>query len=162
MVAAHVVNRTFKVRESRIPRVLERAKGFTGAHVDNQVLGQIVIDPSEEEMSRGVDRSSIVIDRFITIFADQTCSAAQVKYKLLAQRVIHPRLTCHKRRLMVLDALECVACHQGNSGRPAIGKRKNVNRVEEITAYVLRTNVGLEIGFVLVSSINAGVEGKPT
>jgi hypothetical protein len=40
--------------------------------VDNQVLGQIVIDPSEEDMSRGVDRISIVIDRFITIFATRT------------------------------------------------------------------------------------------
>src|SRR4029077_7417476 len=171
MVAAHVVNRTFKVRESRIPRVLERAKRFTGADVDNQVLGQIVIDPSEEEMSRGVDRISIVIDRFITIFADQTCSGAQVKYKLLAQRVLNTVLIrrvlntvlrISVRRGSEIHALECVACHQGKSGRRAIGKPKNVNRVVEVTAYVLRTNVGLEIGLVLVSSINAGVEGKPT
>ena len=43
-----------------------------------------------------------------------------------------------------------------------ISKRKNIHRVEETGAHVLRANIGLEIGFVLVSAVNAGVEGKPT
>ena len=85
MVAPHVVNRTFKVREGRIPPVLERAKGFTGAQMNNKVLGQIMIDPSEKEMSRGVDRGGVVSNCFITIVADQTRAAGQVKYKLLAE-----------------------------------------------------------------------------
>lgn len=120
-----------------------------------------MIDPSEEEMSGGVDRGGVVSNRFITIFADQTRAGGQVKYKLLAERAVDPILTSSNRRLIVLDPLERVACHRGKSGRPAISKRKNVTRVEESSPDVLRTNVGLEIGLVLVSGINAGVEGKP-
>ena len=43
-----------------------------------------------------------------------------------------------------------------------ISKRKNIHRVEGRAAHVLRANIGLEIGLVLVSAVNAGVEGKPS
>src|SRR2546430_17449429 len=43
-----------------------------------------------------------------------------------------------------------------------ISKRKNIDRIEERAAHVLRADIGCEIRFVLVSAVNAGVEGKPT
>src|SRR6476660_1130802 len=43
-----------------------------------------------------------------------------------------------------------------------VSKRKNIHCVEERADHVLRPNIGLEIGLVLVSAVNAGVEGKPT
>src|SRR2546422_8912920 len=43
-----------------------------------------------------------------------------------------------------------------------VSKRKNIHCVEERAHHVLRANIGLEIGLVLVSTINAGVERKPT
>src|SRR5438132_11628950 len=43
-----------------------------------------------------------------------------------------------------------------------VSKRKNIHCVEKRAAHVLRANIGLEIGLVLVSAVNAGVEGKPT
>src|SRR6476646_8170198 len=43
-----------------------------------------------------------------------------------------------------------------------ISKRKNIHCVEERADHVLRANIRLEIGLVLVSAVKAGVEGKPT
>src|SRR5438128_3829177 len=43
-----------------------------------------------------------------------------------------------------------------------ISKRKNIDRIEERAAHVLRADIGCEIRFVLVSAVNAGVERKPT
>ena len=49
----------------------------------------MMIDPSEDEMSRGVDRGGVVINRFKTIFADKTRAAGQAKLKLLAKRILN-------------------------------------------------------------------------
>ena len=43
-----------------------------------------------------------------------------------------------------------------------VSKRKNIDRIEVRRAHILRADIGLEIRFVLVSAVNAGVEGKPT
>ena len=56
------------------------------------MLGQVVIDPGEEQMSRGVVRGGVVGNRFITIFAYQLRAGTQVKYKLLAEGAIDPVL----------------------------------------------------------------------
>src|SRR5882757_7382536 len=126
-----------------------------------------MIDPSEDGMSRG----GIVIDRLKTIFAHKNRATAEAKSKLLAKRVLNTVLSkrvlntvlrISVRRGKVLNALERVACHQGKSRRPMISKRKNIHCVEERADHVLRANIGLEIGLVLVSAVNAGVEGKPT
>src|SRR6266478_2727620 len=129
-----------------------------------------MIDASEEEVSRGIERGRIVINRFKTIFANKNRAPGEVKLKFLAKRVLNTILIrrvlntvlrISVRRGKVLNALERVACHQGKSRRPMISKRKNIHCVEERADHVLRPNIGLEIGLVLVSAVNAGVEGKP-
>ena len=129
------------------------------------------MDSTEDEMSRGVGWGSVVINRFKTIFAQKNRATGEAKLKFLAKRILNTVLSkrvlntvlrISVRRGKVLNALERVACHQGKSRRPMISKRKNIHRVEERAAHVLRANIGLEIGFVLVSAVNAGVEGKPT
>src|SRR3984893_13885108 len=130
-----------------------------------------MIDSTEHEMSRGVGWGSVVINRFKTIFAHKNRATGEAKLKLLAKRVLNTVLSkrvlntvlrISARRGSVKNALERVACHQGKSRRPMISKRKNIHCVEERADHVLRANIGLEIGLVLVSAINAGVEGKPT
>src|ERR1700730_3008520 len=129
-----------------------------------------MIDSTEHEMSRGVGWGSVVINRFKTIFAHKNRATGEAKLKLLAKRVLNTVLSrrvlntvlrISARRGSVKNALERVACHQGKSRRPMISKRKNIHCVEERADHVLRPNIGLEIGLVLVSAINAGVEGKP-
>src|SRR6266576_4021794 len=130
-----------------------------------------MIDAGEDEVSRGIGRGGIVIDRFKTIFAHKKRAAGEAKLKRLAKsvlntvlskRVLNTVLRISGRRGKVLNALERVACHQGKSRRPMISKRKNIHCVEERADHVLRANIGLEIRLVLVSAENAGVEGKPT
>src|SRR5947199_7289073 len=130
-----------------------------------------MIDAGEDEMSRGIGRGGIVIYRFKTISAHKNRATGEAKLKLLAKRVLNTVLSrrvldtvlrISVRRGKVLSALERVACHQGKSRRPIISKRKNIHCVEERADHVLRANIGLEIGLVLVSAVNAGVEGKPT
>src|SRR6266487_2193497 len=130
-----------------------------------------MIDAGEDEISRGIGRGGIVIYRFKTIFAHKNRATGEAKLKLLAKRVLNTVLIkrvlntvlrISVRRGKVLNALERVACHQGKSRRPMISKRKNIHCVEERADHVLGANIGLEIGLVLVSAINAGVEGKPT
>src|ERR1700730_569810 len=130
-----------------------------------------MIDPSQDEMSRGVGRGSVVSNRFKTIFAHKNRATGEAKLKFLAKRVLNTVLSkrvlntvlgISVRRGSVKNALEGVACHQGKSRRPLISKRKNIHCVEEISAHVLRANIGLEIGLVLVSAVKAGVEGKTT
>src|ERR1044072_2629465 len=130
-----------------------------------------MIDSTEEEMSRGVVWGRVVINRFITIFAHKNGATGEVKLKCLAERVLKTVLIERVLKTVlrisvrggkVLNALERVAAHQGKSRRPMISKRKNIHCVEERADHVLRSNIGLEIGLVLVSAINAGVEGKPT
>src|SRR5207244_9533961 len=62
----------------------------------------------------------------------------------------------------VLNALERVARYRAKSQQPMVSKRKKIDRIEKRADHVLRANIGLEIGLVLVSAINAGIEGKPT
>src|SRR6266700_922993 len=130
-----------------------------------------MIDSSEDEMSRGVGWGRVVINRFKTIFAHKNRATGEAELKCLAKcvlktvlskRVLNTVLRISGRRGNVLNALERVACHQGKSRRPTISKGKNIYGVEERADHVLRPNIGLEIGLVLVSAINAGVEGKPT
>src|SRR4029077_68634 len=129
-----------------------------------------MIDPTEDEVSRGIERGRIVINRFKTISAHKNRAPGEAKLKFLAKRVLitvlskrvlNTVLRISGRRGKVLNALERVACHQGKSRRPMISKRKDIHCVEERADHVLRSNIGLEIGLVLVSAINAGVEGKP-
>src|SRR6266481_1123129 len=130
-----------------------------------------MIDAGEDGVSRGIERGRIVINRFKTIFAHKKRAAREAKLQCLAKRVLNTVLSkrvlntvlrISVRRGKVLNALERVACHQGKSRRPMISKRKNIHCVEERADHVLRPNIGLEIGLVLVSAVNAGVEGKPT
>src|SRR5437879_1641727 len=130
-----------------------------------------MIDSTEDEMSRGVDWGRLVINRLKTIFAHKNRATGEVKLKCLAKRVLNTVLSkrvlntvlrISGRRGKVLNLLERVACHQGKSRRPMISKRKNIHCVEERAEHVLRPNIGLEIGLILVTAINAGVEGKPT
>src|SRR4029077_4303968 len=130
-----------------------------------------MVDAGEDEVSRGIERGRIVIYRFKTIFAHKNRAPGEAKLKFLAKRVLNTVLSkrvlntvlrISVRRGKVLNALERVACHQGKSRRPMISKRKNIHCVEERADHVLRPNIGLEIGLVLVSAVNAGVEGKPT
>src|SRR5438876_4577366 len=135
------------------------------------MLGKIMIDAGEEEVSRRIGRGRIVINRFKTIFAHKNRATGEVKLKLLAKRVLNTVLSRRVlstvlrisiRRGSVLNALERVARYRAKSQKPVVSKRKNIHCVEERAAHVLRANIGLEIGLVLVSAINAGVEGKPT
>src|SRR6266704_6114413 len=131
-----------------------------------------MIDAGEDEVSRGIiGRGRIVIYRFKTIFAHKNRATGEAKLKLLAKRVLNTVLSkrvlntvlrISGRRGKVLNLLERVACHQGKSRRPMISKRKNIHCVEERADHVLRPNIGLEIGLILVSAVKAGVEGKPT
>src|SRR5438477_9291972 len=132
----------------------------------------MMIDPGEDGVCPGIiGRDRIVIYRFKTIFAHKNRATGEAKLKLLAKRVLN---TVQSKRVLntvlrisigrgkVLNALERVACHQGKSRRPMISKRKNIHCVEERADHVLRANIALEIGLVLVSAVDAGVEGKPT
>ena len=130
-----------------------------------------MIDSTQHEMSRGVVWGSVVINRFITIFAHKNRATGEAKLKFLAKRVLttvlrkrvlKAVLRISVRRGSVLNALERVARYRAKSQKPVVSKRKNIHCVEERAAHVLRANIGLEIGLVLVSAINAGVEGKPT
>src|SRR6266581_2161192 len=130
-----------------------------------------MIDAGEDGVSRGIGRGRIVLYRFKTIFAHKKRATGEAELKCLAKcvlktvlskRVLNTVLRISVRRGKVLNALERVACHQGKSRRPMISKRKNIHCVEERADHVLRANIGLEIGLVLVSAVNAGVEGKPT
>src|SRR6266496_2189082 len=130
-----------------------------------------MIDAGEDEVSRGIGRGGIVIYRFKTIFAHKNRATGEAKLKRLAKRVLNTVLSkrvlntvlrISVRRGKVINALERVARYRAKSQRPMISKRKNIHCVEERADHVLRPNIGLEIGLVLVSAINVGVEGKPT
>ena len=56
------------------------------------MLGQMMIDTSEEIVSSGIVRSGIVICYLVTIVADQIRPARQAKLNRLAERVIDPVL----------------------------------------------------------------------
>src|SRR5947209_17095836 len=130
-----------------------------------------MIDADEDEVSRGIGRGGIVIDRFKTIFAHKNRAAGEAKLKLLAKRVLNTVLSkrilntvlrISVRRGSVINALERVARYRAKSRKPAVCKRKNIHCVEERAAHVLRGDIGFEIRFVLVSGVKAGVEGNPT
>ena len=130
-----------------------------------------MIDAGENGVCRGIGRGRIVIYGFKTIFAHKNRATGEAKLKCLAKRVLNTVLRkrvlntvlrISVRRGKVLNALERVACHQGKSRRPMISKRKDIHCVEERADQVLRPNIGLEIGLVLVTAINASVEGKAT
>src|SRR6266513_1307094 len=121
-----------------------------------------MMDAGEDEVSRGIERGRIVINRFKTIFAHKNRATGEVKLKLLAKRVLNTVLIISGRRGKVLNALERVAGYRAKSQKPVVSKRKNIDRIEKRRAHVLRADIGLEIGLVLVSAVNAGVEGKPT
>src|SRR5881227_872791 len=130
-----------------------------------------MIDAGEDEVSRGIGRGRIVIYRFKTIFAHKNRATGEAKLKRLAKRVLNTVLRkrvlntvlrISVRRGKVLNALERVARYRAKSQQPVVSKRKNIHCVEERAAHVLRTDIGCEIRFVLVSAVNAGVEGKPT
>src|SRR5437773_3693537 len=130
-----------------------------------------MIDAGEDEVSRGIGRGRIVINRFKTIFAYENRATGEVKLKLLAKpvlntvlskRALNTVLRISVRRGSVLNALERVAGYRAESRKPVVSKRKNIHCVEKRAAHVLRADIGFEIRFVLVSAVNAGVEGKPT
>src|SRR5215475_12075502 len=129
-----------------------------------------MIDTREDEMSGGIGRGRIVINRFKTIFAHKNRATGEAKLKRFAKRVLSTVLRiCRRRgrrssgrRGKVLNALERVAGYGAKSQKPVVSKRKNIDRIEIRRAHVLRADIGSEIRFVLVSAVNAGVEGKPT
>src|SRR5947207_10924730 len=130
-----------------------------------------MIDAGEDEVSRGIERGRIVIYRLKTIFAHKNRATGEAKLKLLAKRVLNTVLS--KRVLntvlrisvgrgKVLNALERVAGYRAKSQKPVVSKRNKIDDIEKRRAHVLRDDIGCEIRFVLVSAVNAGVEGKPT
>src|SRR4029077_11974945 len=130
-----------------------------------------MIDAGENRVSRGIERGRIVIYLFKTIFTYKNRATGEVKSKLLAKRVL--RTVLSKRVLInvlrisggrgkVLNALERVAGYHAKSRKPVVSKRKNIDRIEKRRAHVQRTDIRPEIRFVLVSAVNAGIEGKPT
>src|SRR5436305_8273121 len=129
-----------------------------------------MIDTCENEVSRGIERGRIVINRFKTIFAHKNRATGDAKLKLLVKRVLNTVLgICGRRgrgssgrRGGVKNALERVAGYRAKSQKPVVSKRKNIDRVEMIGAHILRADIGCETRFVLVSAVKAGVEGKPT
>src|SRR5262245_5592932 len=130
-----------------------------------------MIDAREDVVSRGIRRGGIVIYRFKTIFAHNNRATGEAKSKLLAKRVLttvlsrrvlNTVLRISVRRGSVLNAFEPVARYRAKSQKPVVSKRKNIDRIEIRRAHVLRADIGCEIRFVLVSAVNAGVEGKPT
>src|SRR5947208_968197 len=129
-----------------------------------------MIDTCENEVSRGIERGRIVINRFKTIFAHKNRATGEAKLKLLVKRVLNTVLgICGRRgrgssgrRGGVKNALERVAGYRAKSQKPVVSKRKNIDRVEMIGAHILRADIGCETRFVLVSAVKAGVEGKPT
>src|SRR6266487_2588215 len=130
-----------------------------------------MIDAGEDEISRGIGRGGIVIYRFKTIFAHKNRATGEAKLKLLAKRVLNTVLSkrvlntglrISVRRRSVINALERVTRYRAKSQKPVVSKRKNIDRIEERAAHILRSDIGCEIRFVLVSAVNAGVEGKPT
>ena len=64
----------------------------------DQVLGQMMVETSEEVVSRGIGRGGIVIYHFKTVFADQIRAACQVELKLLAKRILNSVLRVSDRR----------------------------------------------------------------
>src|SRR4029077_8683016 len=130
-----------------------------------------MIDTCENEVSRGIERGRIVINRFKTIFAHKNRATGEAKLKLLvkrvlntvlSQRVLNTVLRISVRRRKVLNALERVARYRAKSQNPVVSKRKKIDRIEKRRAHVLRADIGCETRFVLVSAEHAGVEGKPT
>src|SRR2546430_86223 len=130
-----------------------------------------MIDAGEDEVSRGIGRGRIVIYRFKTIFAHKNRATGEAKLKRLAKRVLNTVLSkrvlntvlrISVRRGKVLNALERVAGYRAKSQKPVVSKRKKIDRIEKRRAHVLRADIGCETRFVLVSAVNAGVEGKPT
>src|SRR5205809_3920089 len=130
-----------------------------------------MIDAGEDEVSRGIERGRIVIYRLKTIFAHKNRATGEAKLKLFAKRVLNAVLSkrvlntvlrISVRRGKVLNALERVAGYRAKSQKPVVSKRKKIDRIEKRRAHVLRADIGCETRFVLVSAVNAGVEGKPT
>src|SRR5215831_7340282 len=60
-----------------------------------------------------------------------------------------------------MNPLERVVRYRTESQKPAVSERKNIDRIEKRRSHILRADRGSEIGFVLVSPVNAGVKGKP-
>src|SRR5437899_4387172 len=123
------------------------------------VLGKIMIDAGEDEVSRGIGRGRIVINRFKTVFAHKNRAPGEAKLKLLAkrvlntvlsQRVLNTVLRISGRRGSVINALERVARYRAKSQKPVVSKRKKIDRIEERAAHVLGADIGCEIWFVLV------------
>src|SRR5207249_6911095 len=101
-----------------------------------------MIDAGEDEMSRGIGRGGIVIYRFKTIFVHKNRATCEAKLKLLAKRVLNTVLGICGRRGKVLNALERVAGYRANSQKPVVSKRKNIDRIEERRAHILRADIG--------------------
>src|SRR4029077_6963371 len=112
-----------------------------------------MIDAGEEEVSRGIERGRIVIDGCKTIFAHKNRATGEAKLKLFAKRVLYTVLgICGRRasgssdrRGKVLNALERVAGYRAKSQKPVVSKRKNIDRIEERRAHVLRSDIRCEI-----------------
>src|SRR5215475_13162684 len=128
-----------------------------------------MIDACENEVSRGIERGRIVINRFKTIFAHKNRATGEAKLKLFAKRVLNTVLRiCRRRgngsscrRGGEKKALERVAGYCAKSQKPVVSKRKNIDRIEIRRAHILRADIGGETRFVLVSAVNTGVKGKP-
>ena len=113
-------------------------------------------------MSNGIVGGRLVIYCLKTIFANQFRAFRQTKSKRFAKRVVDPVLRCSngRRRRLILNASERVACYHGKSRKPVIGDRKNITRVEVRSAHVFRANIRLKIRLGLVSGVNVSTEGK--
>src|SRR6185437_6670069 len=92
MIASRVSHRTFNVRIRPVPGILKGAEGFASQQVNNQIFSQVVIETSQNIMSGGIGRRSIIIDQFIPIIGDQVRSLCQTVLKSLPKGVLKPVL----------------------------------------------------------------------
>src|SRR5436190_17537209 len=128
-----------------------------------------MIDASEDEVSRRIERGGVVIYGLKAIFAHKNRTTCEAKLKSLAKRVLNAVLgkrvlknvlRIYVGRGKVLNALKRVARYRAKSQEPLVSKGKNIDRIEIGRAHILRPDIGGEIRFVLVTTVNARVEGK--
>ena len=77
--AAHVSKRPFKVWVDCLRAGVDRLKCFTAAHVENQMLDQMMVETGEGIVRDGIVRGRVVICGLETIFQKQIRAAGPAK-----------------------------------------------------------------------------------
>src|SRR5678816_846678 len=121
MIATLIRNGHLGVRVDGVAVIFERTKRWTPKHVDQQVLSQMMIKTGECKMNGriAVIRRVVIYD-FEAIFSSKNSATCEVKVQSLGKRMLEPVLRYSNRRrrrcrLLILNALEGVACCSGHS-----------------------------------------------